>query len=251
MLKKRLIARLDIKSPHLVKTVNLEGLRVVGDPYEYATRYDKEGIDEILYLDIVASLYGRNSLLDIIERTTAEVFCPVTVGGGVRSVEDVRLLLQAGADKIAVNSEAIKRPELLSEIAQKFGSQCCVLQLDAKRKGEGWEAWRDGGREPTGRDAVQWAKEAVSLGAGEILATSIDREGTGRGFDCDLVRAISGVVGVPVVASGGFGSPADAIEAFRAGANGVAIGRALHYGEASLAEIRQAMNGAGIPVRTA
>ena len=251
MLKKRLIARLDVKAPNLVKTVNLEGLRVVGDPYAHATRYDREGIDEIVYLDIVASLYGRNGLLGLVERTTDAVFCPVTVGGGVRSVEDARRLLRAGADKIAVNTEATKRPGLLSELARALGCQAVVLQLDAKRNGKGWEAWRDGGREPTGRDAVEWAQEAVGLGAGEILATSVDREGTGGGFDCDLVQAIGRVVRVPVVASGGLGDPEHAVDAFKAGADAVAIGRSLHYGEVSLAQVRAALAKAGVAVRTA
>ena len=251
MLKKRLIVRLDVKAPSLVKTVNLEGLRVVGDPYEHATRYDQEGIDEIVYLDIVASLYGRNGLLGLVERTTDAVFCPVTVGGGVRSIEDARRLLRAGADKVAVNTEATKRPGLLSELARALGCQAVVLQLDAKRRGDRWEAWCNGGREPTGRDAVDWAEEAVAAGAGEILLTSVDREGTGTGFDLRLIEAVVAAVKVPVIASGGFGSPIHAVKAFEAGADGVAVARALHYGATTLAELRETVRRAGVPVRTA
>ena len=251
MLKKRLIARLDVKAPNLVKTVNLEGLRVVGDPHEYATRYNREGVDEIVYLDIVASLYGRNSLVGIVEKTTAEVFCPVTVGGGVRSVEDARRLVRAGADKIAVNTEATRRPELLTELARALGCQAVVLQLDAKRRGDRWEAWCDGGREPTGREAVDWAEEAVAAGAGEILLTSVDREGTGTGLDLRLIEAVVAAVRVPVIASGGFGAPVHAVKAFEAGADGVAVARALHYGSVTLAELRESMRQAGVPVRAA
>ena len=210
--------------------MRLEGLRVVGTPHEYATRYDAQEIDEIIYLDIVASLYGRNNLHDLIKKTTENVFCPVTVGGGIRSVEDARGLLEAGADKIALNTEATKNPVLITALAEKFGSQAVVLQIDAKKSNGSWRAWRDGGREPTELDAVEWAVKAASLGAGEILVTSIDREGTGGGFDIDLIREVSKSVTIPVVASGGMGNPRHAVHAFQAGAWGVASAGVLHRG---------------------
>ena len=249
MLTFRLIARLDIRNARLIKTVRCEGVRPVGDPAEYAKRYDKEGIDEILYLDAVASLYGRNGLADLLDKTTNEVFTPVTAGGGVRSVGDAQNLLRAGADKIALNTAAIKRPELITELAMKFGSQAVVVQIDAKRKGNGWEAYCDGGRQATGRDAIAWAKEVISRGAGELLVTSIDQEGTGQGFDSALGIALD--VAAPVVLSGGFGCPAHAVEAAQAGVSGIAITGALHYNRVSLKEIRWALHNASIPVRLA
>lgn len=247
MLKFRLSARLDVKPPHLIKTVNLDGMRILGDPYEYAKRYNDQGIDEILYLDVVASLYGRNSLAPLLEKTTRDVFCPVTAGGGVRSTDDVRLLLQAGADKVCVNTAAIRRPELITEIAEKFGSQCMVLQIDAKRRGNGWEAWCEGGREPTGKDAIAWAEEGQARGAGEILLTSIDREGTGGGADLELLSRAS-VSRVPVVYSGGVSTPGHVRDAHRAGASGVAMAKVLHLGP-GLAEIRANCQQSGVNVR--
>ncbi len=246
----RLIARLDCRNEHLVKTIRLEGVRKIGDPAEYAKRYDAEGIDEILYLDVVASLYGRNGLGELLQRTADECFVPVTAAGGVRSVSDVRELLRVGADKVAVNTAAIKRPELITEIAEQFGSQCMVIQIDAKRKNGGWEAYCDGGREPTGKDAIEWAAEAVERGAGEILATSIDHEGTASGCDSGLCRRISNAVSVPTVAAGGVGAARHVVDAAQAGATGVAMAGALHYGKVSLAEMRGALTEAGIPVRT-
>jgi cyclase len=250
VLKFRLIARLDIRNDHLIKTVNLEGVRKLGDPAEYAKRYNDQGIDELLYLDVVASLYGRNSLHGLIEKTTKDVFCPVTVGGGIRSVEDARALLNAGADKIAVNTAAIKRPELITELAHKIGSQSVVLQIDAKRRGNGWEAWCEGGREPTGKDAIAWAQEGEARGAGEVLVTSIDREGTGSGADGDLLAGVSRVVGCPVVYSGGIATPAHIVAAHQAGCSGVAMAGALHFGGAgAVGSLRAACQDAGIHVR--
>ena len=247
---RRLIARLDIKPPHLIKPINLEGVRIVGDPHEYATRYNDEGIDELLYIDAVSSLYGRNGILAIVERAVADVFCPVTVGGGIRSLEDARAAFLAGADKIALNSAVVRRPELITELAQKYGNQAVVLQIDAKRKPDGsYEAYTDGGREPSGKDAVRWAQEAVERGAGEILVTSIDREGTRRGCDIPLVAAIAGSVRVPVVYSGGIGTPAHVVEAFKADASGVAMAHVLHYRTTTLGEIRVAATEAGFHVR--
>ena len=250
MLCFRLIARLDIKGSHLVKSINLEGVRVVGDPQEYAQKYDAMGIDEIVYIDTVASLYRRNSLADLVARTTDHVFCPVTVAGGIRSVEDAKALLRAGADKIAINTAAVERPELISEIANKFGAQCCVLQIDAKLAFGRYEARCDCGREATGKEAVDWAVQGQLLGAGEILLTSIDQEGTRRGPDTALVSAVAQAVTIPVVASGGVGSPADAVRAAACGASGVALAHVLHYGTASLSDIRKALSDAGVRVRT-
>lgn len=249
MLTKRLIARLDIKPPNLIKTVNLEGVRVVGDPLEFATRYNDEGIDELIYLDAVASLYGRNGLFDLVERTTARVFVPLVVGGGIRSLADARAAFLAGADKIAINSAFIRRPELITELAVKFGAQAIVLQIDAKRKGNGWEAYVDGGRQPTGKCALAWAEEGVAKGAGEILVTSIDCEGTRRGCDIRLIGQVAQAVRVPVIASGGVGIPGHVAEAFRAGADAVAIAHALHYRTTTLGDIRMAVADAGFPVR--
>ena len=249
MLKKRLIARLDIKPPNLIKTVNLEGVRIVGDPHEFAARYNAEGIDELLYIDAVASLYGRNGILAVVERAVADVFCPVTVCGGIRSVEDARRAFLSGADKIAINTAAVERPELITELAHQYGSQAIVLQIDAKRKDQGWEAYTHGGRQPTGRDAIAWAEEGCAKGAGEILVTSIDQEGTRRGCDRSLVAAIASRVGVPIVYSGGVANPQHVVEAFRAGADGVAMAHALHFRTTTLPEIRAQLVAAGIPVR--
>ena len=253
----RLVARLDIKNDKLVKSINLEGVRVVGDPEEYAVKYDAMGIDEIVYLDTVASLYRRNSLADLVARTTDKVFCPVTVGGGVRSVEDAKALLRAGADKIAINTAAVERPELVNEIADKFGSQCMVLQIDAKRMGNGWEARCDGGREiacigkANGQDSVvSWAVEGVRRGAGEIFLTSIDQEGTRRGPDTALVSAVAQAVDVPVVYCGGIGSAAHVVAVAHEGASGCAMAHVLHFGTIPLMDIRKALSDAGVGVRT-
>jgi imidazole glycerol-phosphate synthase subunit HisF len=242
----RVIARLDIKGPNLIKGIHLEGLRVVGDPQAYATRYYESGIDELLYLDAVASLYERNSLEAFVEHAAENLFVPLTVGGGVRTAEDVARLLRAGADKVAVNTAAHRHPELIDELASRFGSQCVVAQIDAKsRPGGGWEAYTDGGREHTGRDVLEWADEVVVRGAGEILLTSIDREGTRRGFDIALVAAVSSAQPVPVIASGGFGSPPDALAVVRdGGADAVAIADGFHRERATPDEVRATIRGA-------
>ena len=249
MLKCRLIARLDIKPPYLVKTVCLEGVRKVGDPIDFVRKYDAEGIDEILLLDIVGSLYRKNRLLELVERVGEFAFCPLTVGGGIRSVDDAKAVLRVGADKIAINTAAIERPALINELAHKFGNQCVTLQIDAKQKGEGWEAYCDGARQPTGRDAVEWASEGVARGCGEILLTSIDREGTGQGLDARLVRAVAANTGVPVVASGGARVSGHIVEAIEAGASAVAVAGLLHYNRATIREIKEAMVAGGIPTR--
>jgi cyclase len=249
----RFIARLDIKGPKLIKGIHLEGLRVIGDPQEFARRYYEQGADELLYVDVVASLYGRNSLHDFVRATARDVFVPMTVTGGIRSTDDVRDILRAGADKVGINTAATKRPELIREMARKFGSQCVVLSIEAKRVGpKSWEAYVDNGRERTGLDVVEWARRGVALGAGEILLTSVDREGTREGFDCELVAAVSAAVGVPVIASGGMGAPAHVVDVVvGARADAVAIADALHYGRMSMPEIKRAAAAAGLDVRAA
>jgi cyclase len=246
----RLIARLDVKGPNLIKGVHLEGLRVVGDPNLFARRYYEAGIDELIYMDVVASLYERNSLSDIVRRTAEDVFVPLTVGGGVRSVADVELLLRSGADKVAVNTAAVARPQLIAEIAGRFGAQCMVLSIEAKQDGPRWEAYTDNGREHTGLDAVEWAIRGTELGAGEILVTSVDREGTRRGFDVQLVRTIATTVAVPVIASGGLGTVDHLVEVVERGAaDAVAVADALHYDRVPLAAMREALSSRGIDVR--
>lgn len=246
----RLIARLDIKGLNLIKSVQLEGLRVIGSPNDYALNYYRQGADELIYMDCVASLYGRNSLLSVVESTTRDVFIPITVGGGIRSVEDVAEILRFGADKVAINSEAIANPKLISDVARRFGSQCVVISIDAKRSGDGWEAYTHGGRERSGLDAIEWAKRAVELGAGEILLTSVDREGTRKGFDLPLVAAVTDVVTVPVIASGGMGKQDDLIDVVnKANASAVAMADILHYKRSDLMEIRQTAISAGLHVR--
>lgn len=248
----RLIPRLDIKGPNLIKGIHLEGLRVLGDPQVFAQRYYEQGADELIYMDIVASLYGRNSLRDIVSRTAQDVFIPLTVGGGVRSVDDVRELLRAGADKIAANTAAVRRPEMITEVAHAFGSQCMVLSIEAKRSGPGkWEVFTDNGREHTGLDVVEWVRKATDLGAGEILLTSVDQEGTRKGFDVELVQAVTAATSIPVIASGGMGSIDHLVEVCTTGqADAVAIADALHYNRLTLDEIRAGALSMGVSMRT-
>ena len=236
----RLIPRLAIKGPNVIVTVNLEGLRVVGKPADLARRYAQDA-DELLYMDAVASLYGRNQLESLLTETTNDIFVPITVGGGVQSVADMRRLLNCGADKIAINTAAINRPAIISESADHFGNQCIVASIEAKRVPGGWEAYTENGRQRTGKDAVAWALEAVRLGAGELLLTSVDREGTRKGFDLDLIRAIAPRVPVPVIACGGMGSAEHARQAYEAGAC-VAASTALHTGALTVAGIRAAVD---------
>lgn len=247
----RLIARLDVKGANLIKGIHLEGLRVIGSPNEYAKRYYEQGADELIYMDCVASLYGRNNLSEIVQSAARDIFIPLTVGGGVRSIDDVRHLLRCGADKVAVNTAALAQPTLITEIARRFGSQCMVLSIEAKQLAAGsWEAYTDNGREKTGMDVVEWAKKGVAFGAGEILLTSIDREGTRKGFDIDLVRAVTSEVNVPVIASGGMGSAQDAVNVVQKGeADAVAMADILHYKRASIGEIRMRVKNAGLEVR--
>ncbi len=247
----RLIARLDVKGENLIKGVHLEGLRVIGAPEEYAKKYYEQGADELIYMDVVASLYGRSNLVDIVRRTAHDVFVPMTVGGGVRTVDDVGGLLCAGADKVAINTAAVSRPELILEVSRKFGRQCMVLSIEAKRQAPGkWEIYTDCGRERQGIDAIEWAVRGVELGAGEILVTSIDQEGTRKGFDLDLVHAISSAVGVPVIASGGYGADQHLLEVIeQGGADAVAIADALHYNRKTLVNIRENARAEGIQMR--
>lgn len=247
----RLIARLDIKGPNLIKGIHLEGLRVIGSPNEHALRYYGQGADELIYIDCVASLYGRNNLREIVCGAAQDVFIPMTVGGGIRTVDDVTELLRSGADKVAVNTAAVARPQLLSEIAQRFGSQCLVLSVEAKQTGPGrWEAYTNNGRERTGLDVIEWVSRGVALGAGEILLTSVDREGTRRGYDVPLVRAVTAEVSVPVIASGGMGKAEDLLEVVRGGhADAVAMADILHYQRATIGDIRAVARAADIAVR--
>ena len=248
----RLIARLDIKGPNLIKGIRFEGLRVIGSPAEHALRYYQQGADELIYIDSVASLYGRNNLSDIVQSAARNVFIPLTVGGRIRSTDDVRHLLRCGADKVAVNTAAIAQPGLITEIAREFGSQCMVLSIQAKQIAPGrWEAYTDTGRERSGVDVIEWARRGVQLGAGEILITSVDREGTRKGFDIDLVRTVAAEVNVPIIASGGMGSAQDAVDVARQGhADAVAMADILHNKRATLAEVRQHLKSAGVEVRS-
>jgi len=246
----RLIARLDVKAPNLVKGIQLEGLRKMGDPNEFALKYYLQGADEIFYADIVASLYERNSLLDIIEKTTGNVFVPITVGGGLRSIEDVAAALRAGADKVSINTAAIKKPDIITQVANRFGSQCMVLSIQAKRNNGQWEAYYDNGREHSYLDVIEWAKKGESLGAGEIMLTSVDQEGTAKGFDIELIKAVTDIVSIPVIASGGMGKLEDADGAINGGnADAIAMAHILHYNHISINEIRSHCQSHRIPVR--
>lgn len=248
----RIIARLDIKGPNLIKGIHLEGLRVVGDPNEHAVRYYAQGADELLFIDIVASLYQRNNLSDIISKAADQIYVPITVGGGLRSLDDVSRMMNSGADKVAINTAALARPALVSEVARRYGSQCMVLAVEAKRVGPGrWEAYTDNGRERTGRDVIDWVRAGVALGAGEVLLTSVDQEGTRKGFDLPLVQQVCDAVNVPVTASGGFGRAEDLAAVGATGVCGIAIADALHWNRMALAEIKAHARAAGLDVREA
>ena len=247
----RLIARLDIKGANLIKGIHLEGLRVVGDPQIHAAKYYQDGADEIIYMDTVASLYGRNNLVDVVSRATEHVFVPITVGGGIRSVEDARTLLRAGADKVAINTAAIKEPKLISQLSDVWGSSTIVLSIEAKKTGDNkWEAYTDNGRERTGLDVAQWAEMGAKLGAGEVFVTSVDQEGTRKGFDCELVAEVTKRVEIPVIASGGFGSLDHLSQLFKtAKPTGVAIADSLHYNRYSFDQLRSFCLANGILTR--
>lgn len=248
----RIIARLDVKAPNLIKGVHLEGLRKLGVPQAFAEKYYNDGIDEIIYIDAVASLYERNTIIDLVRETARSALIPITVGGGVRSVDNARELLRAGADKVAINTAAIHNPQLISNMARALGSQCMVISIQAKRRahGSGWEAYCDQGREHTGRDVIEWAIEAQARGAGEILVTSVDQEGTYRGFDVALLHAVAKVVRVPIIASGGMGSVAHADDAILGGgATAIAVASLLHYNKMMVADIRKGLANLGHHVR--
>jgi cyclase len=251
VLKARIIPCLDVKDGRVVKGVNFVRLRDAGDPVEQAALYDAQGADELCFLDITASYENRDILLDVVGRTAEQCFMPLTVGGGVRSVEDVRRLLLAGADKVSVNTAAVARPDFVREAAEKFGSQCIVVAVDAKQTGPGaWQVFTHGGRTATGLDAVEWARRVTALGAGEILLTSMDRDGTRDGYDIALTRAVADAVGVPVIASGGVGNLDHLVAGVRDGhASAVLAASIFHFGEYSIAEAKAHMKRAGIPVR--
>lgn len=268
MLTKRLIPCLDVKNGRVVKGINFVGLRDAGDPVEVAARYDAQGADEVCFLDITASHEGRDTIVDVVRRTAEQCFCPLTVGGGVRTLEDMRRLLLAGADKVSINSAAVKAPELLSAGAKEFGSQCVVLAIDAKRKAAGrsaaagglspaagpqpeaWNVYIHGGRIDTGRDAIAWAREGAARGAGEILLTSMDSDGTLAGYDLELTRAIAENVGVPVIASGGAGTLEHLYEALTLGKADAALAASIfHYGTYTLQQTKEYLRDRGVAVR--
>lgn len=253
MKKIRIIPRLDVKGPNVVKGIHLEGLRVVGKPAEFARKYYEQGADEILYIDIVASLYERNNLVDVVkEATSLGVFIPMTVGGGIRTLEDIKTLLRAGADKVAINTAATRNPELITKAAKMFGSQCIVGSIEAKKISEDkWEAYIDNGREKTGLDAVEWAKKLVELGAGELLITSVDKEGTGKGYDIELLKKIVPFVSVPVIACGGAGNYEDAEKCLtETNCDAVSMASILHYNKTTIAAIKEHLKNKNIPVRS-
>ena len=250
-LAKRVIPCLDVTAGRVVKGVNFVGLRDAGDPVEIAARYDEQGADELCFLDITASSDERDIIVHVIEAVAERVFIPLTVGGGVRKVEDVRRLLNAGADKVSINTAAVQNPELVREASDRVGNQCIVVAIDAKRKaGGGWEVYTHGGRRPTGIDALEWARQMERAGAGEILLTSMDRDGTREGFDLALTRAVSDAVGVPVIASGGVGTLEHMAEGvLEGGADAVLAASIFHFGEHTVAECKQLMRARGIEVR--
>lgn len=252
MLTKRIIPCLDVTGGRVVKGVNFVNLRDAGDPVEIAAYYDKAGADELVFLDITASSDDRAIMRDVVARTAEQVFIPFTVGGGIRDIEDFRDILKLGADKISVNSAALKRPQLISEAAWRFGSQCVVVAIDARRRnsGSGWDVYLNGGRVNTGRDAVEWAMEAERLGAGEILLTSMDADGTKDGYDIELTRAVAQAVSIPVIASGGAGRPEHFYEAIVGGmADAVLAASLFHYRELEIAELKRYLADKGIPIR--
>ena len=251
MLKMRIIPCLDVKDGRVVKGINFVDLRDAGDPVEQARTYDREGADELCFLDIAASPEGRETIYDVVARTAEQCFIPLTVGGGVRKPDDVRRLLLAGADKVAINTAAVARPELVRAAARKFGSQCIVVAIDGKRRQTGgWEVFTHGGRRPTGLDVIDWARRMTAAGAGELLLTSMDRDGTGKGFDIELTRAVADTVTVPVIASGGVGRLEHLVEGIRDGhATAVLAASIFHFGTHSIAEAKAHMTAAGVPMR--
>jgi cyclase len=252
MLTNRIIACLDVMDGRVVKGTSFVNLRDAGDPVALAERYEVQGADEIVFLDITATDQGRGTLLELVRRTAERLFIPLTVGGGMRTVDDIARALRAGADKTAMNSAAVRHPELLTDAARRFGSQCVVASIDALRNGTGWEVYVNGGREPTGLDVIEWAARCAELGAGEILLTSIDRDGARSGYDIELVSRVANVVTVPVVASGGAGSAGDVVDAFTRGrADAALLAGILHDGTVDIPRVKSALRAASIPVREA
>lgn len=250
MYAKRIIPCLDVKNGRVVKGMSFVNLVDAGDPVESAMQYDKQGADELVFLDITASSDSRNITIDMVEKVANSIFIPFTVGGGIRSVEDFNVLLRAGADKVSVNSAAVHRPELIREAAYKFGSQCVVAAIDAKRNGDSWEVYVNGGRTPVGMDAIEWAVKCEKLGAGEILLTSMDEDGQKKGYDIALTRAVSEKVNIPVIASGGAGALEHFYDAFTEGkADAVLAASLFHFGEIPIPELKKYLNEKGIPVR--
>jgi cyclase len=246
----RVIARLDVKMGKLIKGVQMEGWRKVGDPAEFAERYAEAGCDELIFMDVVASLYGRNTLVDTLKETASRVFVPMTVGGGVRQLEDAETLLKCGADKVAINTAATQNPDLVNAMSETFGAQATVISIEAVRQGSDWHVMTDNGRNKTGLSAVAWAKEVEDRGAGEIVLTAIHTEGMGKGLDLDLVRAVSEAVRIPVIAGGGLGDP-DHLSALIRGtqASGVSVAQALHWGRVSMEDLRDVLRAEGCSVR--
>lgn len=251
MLKKRIIPCLDVKNGRVVKGVNFINLTDVGDPVDSARAYYEAGCDELVFLDITATHEERDTTVDMVRRVADQVFIPFTVGGGIRTVEDMNKMLKAGADKVAVNSSALANPQMIADCAQKFGSQCVVVAIDARKEEDGtWHVYVAGGRKDTGRDLIEWAREAVSLGAGEILLTSMDKDGTKSGFDIDMINAVASVVNVPIIASGGAGTIDHMVEVFQqTPATGALAASIFHYGEIAIADTKKAMAEAGLEVR--
>lgn len=250
MLKKRVIARLDIKNEFVIKGIQLEGLRKIGDPNEIAKSYYLSGVDEIIFMDSVAAYYDRNSLSNIISMASEDIFIPITVGGGIRSIADIQQALDSGADKVAINTQALKSPEFITEASKVFGSQCIVVSIEAKKVGSQWHAYFDNGREDSGRNASEWAQEAELLGAGEIMITSVDKEGTKRGMDKALIDNLVNLVSVPLIVSGGVGCMDDILETFISGVDAVALASVLHYDILHLDQIKNSMKQAGLMVRS-
>lgn len=250
MLTKRIIPCLDVKDGRVVKGVKFVGLRDAGDPVEAAQNYDAQGADELTYLDITASVENRGAIIDVVERTADKVFMPLTVGGGVRGEEDIRQLLRAGADKVAINTAAVTNADMIKKAAFRFGTQCIVVAIDAKRSGDGWEVFTHGGRNATGLDAVQWAKKMRDYGAGEILLTSMDMDGTKKGYDIGLTKAVSSAVDIPVIASGGVGTLEHIYEGLEDGGASAALAASIfHFGEYTIGEAKKYLHDRGVPIR--
>ena len=249
-MKPRIIPRLDIKGPNVVKGIHMEGLRVIGTPKDLAKKYYEQGADELIAMDIVASLYGRSPDFELMRGVADELFIPLTMGGGIQSLHDINNFLRAGADKVAINTFGIRHPELLAEAVHQFGSQCIVLSVEAKRTAPGqWEAYTDGGREHSGRDAIEWIKQALDLGVGEILLSSVDQDGTKKGYDLDLIRAVAAFAKVPVIAHGGAKGMPTLRDALGAGADALSLAFVLHYDESSVGSLKKELADSGIPVR--